>query len=108
MDPVTLVSPGVEQNEEPEAPIESNKEVDVESTVGMSEIDVAKMECVSLQRDLLRKDCVLRDLDIEYRTRELVLLNLEIARAERGLRCRRRRRSRAEMTETVSPSDGKN
>lgn len=37
---------------------------------------------VDLRQELLQKDCMLRDLDIEYRRRELYLLNLKIARFE--------------------------
>lgn len=119
MDPVTLVSPDVEQNEEPEASVVSTAgieastvetetstgstvETEWEANLEMDDIDAAKRECALLQRDLLRKDCLLRDLDIEYRKRELVWLNLKVARLERGLECRRRRIP-VEATETESP-----
>lgn len=54
-----------------------------EKCVDSNDCSRLDVECAILRRELLRKDCVLRDIDIEYRRRELVFLNLRIARFER-------------------------
>lgn len=70
-------------------------------------IGPADTEYADLRRELVRKDCLLRDLDIEYRKRELVLLNLRIARFEHSAEYRRRhcRRVRVASKEVANESN---